>query len=122
VKLSRDEARRLKVYDGLSPSPVLTDRGTMPPFPPGCGSAAHLVTGASSLVPGSGPSQHGPPKTEQWLWWSGLRSWRQGPRLRFVLKAPCAYNVVKQAIAILSYRDQHALILYSDDVYENALN
>jgi len=62
VNLSMDEVQRLKMYGGLSPSPVLPDSSTMPPFPPGGSSAAPGVPDTSSLgkytVPGSGSSQH----------------------------------------------------------------
>jgi len=104
VKLNRDELQRLKVYGGVPPLHVLPDSGTMPLFPQGGGNAAPGNPDASSLgkdtVPGSG---------------YGGAAFGTGGSLSLALQALYASDTVKQAFASLSYWNQLALILDSDD-------
>ncbi|KAM6488962.1 hypothetical protein JOM56_015598 [Amanita muscaria] len=89
VKLNKDEIRRLSVYSGLSPSPVV---GTMYPFPLGSGISAFggpdSMPSGNDTVPGASSYTHQPG--------AGLPA---GSSLAF--QALYANDAVKQAFASL---------------------
>jgi hypothetical protein len=114
VKLSRDELQRLKVYAGLTPSPVISQSGTMPQFPPGPPGSWNAQPGVPNTsskndqVSGSGSSQH-----------LGQDSNQGGTNLgiggSFALQALYETETVKRAFASLAYLSTPVLVLGDDD-------
>ena len=115
MKLISDEVLRLKVLGGLplppSPSSILTNSGTVPPFPLTVGGAAPVPDAPSltkDAVPSSGSSRH----SRQDTGYGGVAFETGGG---CALQALYSTDAVKRAFATLSYYANLALLDDDDD-------